>query len=1196
MRMVNGITVLWMAACLIAGCGESAPTRDVWEEALSAKHTGLAYLYRNDLEGAAGSFESVTRLVPREPLGHANRALALLKLRDYEQAAASVDRAVDLAPEDGEVLSIKSDIVAARGDRETALGLLAHAVGHNASNVVLRYKYLTEMRRLRGPDLQAEDALAELQAMLEYEPDNLAVLVELNAILVRLGRSLEASAGYRRMSGLLEPVPEDIQTWLDRTLDALNRGDGPEAESSAGILGNLLVVDPAYRASRDRLGDPSQQSPPLYDFRTAPPDLAAVAADSLVDMAFVDAGDEWIDGLLPEAERWTDLALADVDGDGRLDLALAGRQGLAVLRNAVDGRETVLSPWPGMEDPIPVDAVFRLVAGDFDNDGDMDFFNAGSLPPQVYLNEGDGTFGLAQSLGPGENPGFFTSVSQVDFDHDGDLDVLASNRAALRFYRHTDGGIFEEATSATGFLESASGIPGLNAEVASADGVSAEGASAVRPVQPLAWGDFDLDGAVDVVALFEDGAHRFYRNLRQGRWVDWTERFGGIRWGGAKTVAAADFNNDGALDLFMAGTAADGCRLLWNDNGRRFDGEDTSPVFGDACSGLDVAAVRPFDFDNDGFIDLALAGASAPGLSGLRLVRNLGNGAFEERTDLLRGLPEIVEDVETGDLDDDGDLDLAVLSEGRPLVLRNDGGNANGWLKIQLAAALEGSGKNNFYGIGSTIEVNAGTHYQSLLVDASVTHVGLGSREQADVIRVVWSNGVPQNRIDPESRTLIVEPQRLKGSCPSLYTWNGDRFVFVTHLMTRSAIGALTETGAPAWPDAANDFVKIRGDQLRMRDGKFEVRVVEELWDAVYMDKMELLVVDHPAETDIFVDEKYLPPPYPDLEIHTVTDPRLPVAARDHHGNDILPALAARDSLYVGDYRLGDFQGVPEMHSITLDLGDLKGAERIHLYLGGWIMPVEPSSNLALSQRENGVVVPPYLETPDADGQWRTVIPYTGFPSGEHKTVFIDLTDKFAADDYRVRLTTNLELYWSEAFFTVDESVQAERRIIRLSPETADLHYRGYSREYRTAPYGPFIRDYQTLSGEPQWLPFEGYRTRYGDVTPLLAASDNRYVIYSSGEEITVTFDAADLPEPPPGWTRDFVLHTDGWLKEGDLNTATAATIEPLPFHGMAGYPYGPDSRYPDEAELRAYRSAYNSRWVSQEAFREALRLHGPGR
>ncbi len=1190
MRTVNGITVIWMAACLISGCGESAPSRDMWEEALSAKHTGLAYLYRNDLEGAAGSFESVARLVPREPLGHANRALALLKLRDYEQAAASVDRAVDLAPEDGEVLSIKSDIVAARGDREAALGLLAHAVGLNASDVVLRYKFLTEMRRLRGPDLPEEDALAELQAMLEYESENLAVLVELNEILVRLGRSQEATAGYRRMTGLLNPVPEDIQTWLDRTLDALGRRDGAEAESSAGILGNLLVVDPAYRASRDRLGDPSQQSPPLYDFRTAPPDLAAVAPDSLVDMQFVDASDEWIDDILPDEERWTDLALADVDGDGRLDLALSDRRGLTVLRNSVDGRETVLNSWSGMDDSIPGpgDAVIQLVPGDFDNDGDMDILVAGTPSLQVYRNEGDGTFDLAQTLDPGESPRSFAFVSRADFDHDGDLDALASNRGTLRFYRHTEGGVFDEATSATGFLESVSDV--------STDGVPAEDGSPVRPAQPLAWGDFDLDGAVDVVALFDDGAHRLYRNLRQGRWVDWTERFGGIRWGEAKTVAAADFNNDGALDLFMAGTAAEGCRLLWNDNGRRFYGEDASPAFGDACDGLDAAAVRPFDFDNDGFIDLALAGASVPGLSGLRLVRNLGNGEFEERADLLPDLPEIVEVMDTGDLDDDGDLDLVWLSDGRPLVLRNDGGNVNGWLKVQLAAALEGSGKNNFYGIGSTIEVNAGTHYQSLLVEGSVTHVGLGSRETADVIRVVWSNGVPQNRIDPESRTLIVEPQRLKGSCPSLYTWNGDRFVFVTHLMTRSAIGALTETGAPAWPDAANDFVKIRGDQLRKRNGKFEIRVVEELWDAVFMDKMELLVVDHPAETDIFVDEKYFPPPYPDLEIHTVTEPRLPVAARDHHGNDILPALASRDSLYVGDYRLGDFQGVPEMHSITLDLGDLKGAERINLYLCGWIMPIEPSSNLALSQRENAAVVPPYLEMPDGRGQWRTVIPYTGFPSGEHKTVFIDLTDRFPTDDFRVRLTTNLQLYWSEAFFTVDEPVQAERRITRLLPETAALHYRGYSREYRTAPYGPFIRDYRSLSGEPQWLPFEGYRTRYGDVTPLLRATDNRYVVYSSGEEIKVTFDAADLPELPPGWTRDFVLHTDGWLKEGDLNTATAATIEPLPFHGMAGYPYGPGSLYPDEADLRSYRNAYNTRWVSQKAFRNALRLHDPGR
>ena len=1214
MRMSTGAFGILMAAFLLEGCGDSSPSRDDWVEALSQKNSGLAYLYRNDFSGAADSFEAVTRLVPREPLGHANRALALLKLRDLEAAVAAIDEAVDLAPQDGEVLSIRSDIVAARGERERAVSILADAVGFNESNVVLRYKYLTEMRRLKGPAHLEVDNRNELRAMLDYEPDNLAALVEFNETLIRMGQIEEAAGGYERMSRLLVPVPDDVQTWLDRTQAALKRRDAAEAESSAGILGNLLVVDPAYRRSRDRLGDPSQQSPPLYDFRSAPLDLAVSAADTLVDMRFVDAGDELMGGLLRAQGVWTDLALTDADGDGRLDVALSGPDELLVVRNRVDGPETVSNPWSGN----PAGTIYRLSTGDFDKDGDTDLFAAGTGRSQVYRNSGDGTFVLAQTFDSTNGTNGSPSpvfVSRADFDHDGDLDVLASDMGALRFYRHTEGGLFEEATASTGFDETAgavSGVPlegdsvvegGASGVSSGASGVSggasdvpSGGDSGAASAQPLAWGDFDMDGAMDVIALFDDGAHRLYRNVRQGRWVDWTDRFGGIRRGGANTVVAADFNNDGALDVFLGGTAEEGCRLLWNENGRSLDGESTPATFRNACGGLDTFAARPVDFDNDGFIDLALAGASTSDQSGLRLIRNLGNGRFEEQASLLPGLPSTIEDVETGDLDGDGDLDLVLLSAGRPIVLRNDGGNANGWIKVQLAAALEGSGKNNFYGIGSTIEINAGAHYQSLLVDDPITHVGLGNRERADVIRVIWSNGVPQNRIEPESRELIVEPQRLKGSCPSLYTWNGDRYEFVTHLMTRSAIGALTETGAPAFPDAANDYVKIRGDQLRKQGDRYVIRVVEELWDAVYMDKMELLVVDHPAETDIYVDEKYLPPPYPGLEIHTVTDPRLPVTARDHHGHDILPRLAARDSLYAGDFKLGDFQGVPELHSITLDLGDLNGAERIHLYLCGWIMPVEPSSNLALSQRRSAAVVPPYLETPDGEGQWKTVIPYTGFPSGEHKTIFIDLTDRFPADDYRVRLTTNLQLYWSEVFFTVDEPVRAERKITLLSPASADLHYRGYSREYRTAPYGPFIRDYETLSTEPQWLPFEGYRTRYGNVTPLLRESDDRYVIYSSGEEIAVTFDAADLPDPPPGWVRDFVLHTDGWLKEGDLNTATAATIEPPPFHGMDRYPYGLETHYPDSVDHRVYRTAYNTRWVSQEGFREAMRLHGSGR
>ena len=121
---------------------------------------------------------------------------------------------------------------------------------------------------------------------------------------------------------------------------------------------------------------------------------------------------------------------------------------------------------------------------------------------------------------------------------------------------------------------------------------------------------------------------------------------------------------------------------------------------------------------------------------------------------------------------------------------------------------------------------------------------------------------------------------------------------------------------------------------------------------------------------------------------------------------------------------------MPEEHSITLDLGNLDGAKKIQLYLGGWIMPIEPSSNLALSQRKNARIITPYLDVPDAQGRWQTVIPYTGFPSGEHKTMVIDLTDKFLTDNYRIRITTNLQLYWSEAFFTVDEPADVPMTVI----------------------------------------------------------------------------------------------------------------------------------------------------------------------
>ena len=154
-------------------------------------------------------------------------------------------------------------------------------------------------------------------------------------------------------------------------------------------------------------------------------------------------------------------------------------------------------------------------------------------------------------------------------------------------------------------------------------------------------------------------------------------------------------------------------------------------------------------------------------------------------------------------------------------------------------------------------------------------------------------------------------------------------------------------------------------------------------------------------------------------------------------------------------------------------------------------------------------------------------------------------------------------------------------RVQLLLPVAADLHYRGFSREYRKGGrHGPHWFEYDDVSAESPWLPIRGRYTRYGDVLPLLGASDDMYTLMAPGDEMTVEFDAGIEPLPD-GWTRTFLLYTDAWLKDSDLNTATGNTVAPLPFHGQSRYPYGPSEAYPSDAEHRAYLERYQTRDVT---------------
>ncbi|HVF11122.1 MAG TPA: hypothetical protein VNA16_09985, partial [Abditibacteriaceae bacterium] len=428
-----------------------------------------------------------------------------------------------------------------------------------------------------------------------------------------------------------------------------------------------------------------------------------------------------------------------------------------------------------------------------------------------------------------------------------------------------------------------------------------------------------------------------------------------------------------------------------------------------------------------------------------------------------------------------------------------------------------------------------------------------------------------------QARELAQVPQ---SSCPFLYAWNGERFAIVTDCNWRSPLGMLFARGAPIPHHLTRDFVRVPGAALKENEGILSLAVVEELRELNYLDQAALMVVDHPPGPEVYVDERMvLGTPTP-LTVYPVRRKRLPVAARDGQGNDVLPVLQARDGVHTEPLppaRKG-LHGLRPAHDMILDLGKVPDPKNIRLFLQGYVFPDGTSDNIAVSQDRGFAMQPSTLSVPDGRGGWKVAIPDAGMPAGRHKTIVLDLSGKFPARDYRVKFTTCFELRWDAAFYTSGEQPVPLRQRV-LSPSRASLRYRGYSTRYRDGRNGPVLYDYQRLAADPGWPAIPGAYTRFGDVTPLLQRADDQYIISGPGEEIRIEFDARRIP-PLAGWQRDYVFITDGWTKDTDPNTVTGQQVGPLPFHGMKKYPYGPEERFPSTPAHRRWQATYNTRRI----------------
>jgi hypothetical protein len=644
------------------------------------------------------------------------------------------------------------------------------------------------------------------------------------------------------------------------------------------------------------------------------------------------------------------------------------------------------------------------------------------------------------------------------------------------------------------------------------------------------------------------------RNNGNGKFEDHTSSFPFVRGQALDAVAFAVRGDTAARDIVVS--YADHPGVLYTDKLNGVFEASNLPLIPAGAASLDVQ-----DFNHDGLLDL-VSYAPQPHA----VANSSGHFVGVEHAKIA---PSPIRADFNGDRREDY---ARISSDGSLHVFFNASSNQR-W----MTAGIQGV-KNIKEGMGATVEMKSGAYYAKQVYSGVPIPFALDAHADADTIRITWPNGLIQNETRQKGGEAlkIAEAQRLSGSCPMIFTWNGKKFQFITDVLGVAPLGASSGDGS-YFPVDHDEYVQIPGPALEPQDGKYQIHITEELHEVSYLDKVQLIAVDRESNVDIYTNDKFKSPPYPAFRLFGSNEKIHPIRATDSHGVDVTARVTRRDNIYPDTFAHNS-AGVAELHTLDLDFGKAAPHNRAALVLNGWVDWADGSTFLGASQNGNGGLVFPYLQVKDASGNWKTVIEDMGIPSGKPKTIVVDLTGKFLSSLREVRIVTNLCVYWDEVFL-IEDSRAPQVRLTPLDASSADLHFRGFSRAViDPARQHPEQFLYDEVRPVSNWNPTPGFYTRYGDVRSLVTNVDERMVIMGSGDELALQFPSNELPPLPKGWSRDFLLLVDGWAKDADANTAFSQSVTPLPFHAMSAYPYKQSEHFPDDAEHLQYVHDYLTR------------------
>jgi len=1128
--------VVLATIAIVASAPPRAPAAsqpDKSAEAARLNNLGAAYMNQQLFEKALTAFEQAAALDPNFQIARTNQGIALLNLGRIDAARKFLEQAVKQNPSDSHAWYNLAMLEKNSANSQAAVDAFRRVTEIDANDADTWYF----LGASYAQNKQYPEALDAFQHALKLNP-------------------LHASAEF----GLSRAYQQSAD--LTHAREHLTRFQYI-TQSKLGSPISLAYGEQGKYSVAEESPETVQKVPPQIPVR------------------FVDATEQA--GLLtkPSSAVGKDLAsylgpgacFLDYDNDGRPDMFLPdnGKEGgMSLYHNLGNSKFEDVTKRAGLD---PMLHAVGCTAGDYDNDGFTDL--AVSFNGRVLLlhNQKDGTFKDVTEAAGIKSKGFNAGLTFIDYDHDGDLDIYVT-----RFSEQADFDPREKSRPPTVGAMTGSNLMWRN----NGNGTFTEvgdsvGLNGTQPSIGAVGTDYNNDRAVDLVVT-GGIAPTILENPREGKFLE--------RWpwpspmlAPTAGVTVLDFNHDGWMDLALTHWGAGGV-TLWRNNHGNFE-----QVPMPATNWVRAFGVATIDYDNDGWIDLVAVGETAEGRGEVRLFRNLGPDGFKDVTADV-GLDKVAlkdpRAIITGDYDGDGATDLLITQNRGPVVLlRNEGGNKNHWLRLSLRGLAD-----NKSAIGTKVEVFAGGNRQKFEIAGSSGYlgqnspyltVGLGQSTQADVVRMLWPTGVLQDEVEvaADREQKYMEIDRRGSSCPTLFVWDGERYQLVGDMLGAGVVGHWVGPGQRDIP-RPTEYIKVDRGAIREKDGKLSFRFMEPLEEAVYLDQVKLLAVDHPADLDVYPNEYFASnPPYPNFKVVASRSARPPAAAHDEHGHNVLPDLLAHR--YFGDFGVTQFLGFAKLHSLELDLGEPYHGGPLWLLLHGEVEYYSANSMYAASQA--GVEsIAPYVEVLDANGKWIRVIDDMGFPAGEPRTMTADLSDRLPAGTRRIRISTNLQIYWNNIL--IDRTGQDQD--VRLTPvplASADLRFHGFPLKIEGKPPGNVMYVYEKASPTGPYTRPAGSYTRYGDVLPLLTSLDDRLVVFGSGDEVALDFDPSRLPALSKGWVRDYFFVANGYEKDMDFYAYDFASVDPLPFGDMGAYP--PGKSFPiDDAHLN-YMLEYNTRYMS---------------